>query len=96
MQVRMVAIVVSLVATGLAGASAAALAARGAAKPRPKVTVVALASVSLTPAQCVFERPCVFVAPDVNPETAAPGTVLTFSGRGWRPRSKVQADYGSF
>lgn len=60
------------------------------------MVAVAMASVSPTPARCVFERPCVFVAPDVNPQTAAPGTVLTFRGRGWRPRSKVQAEYGSF
>ena len=48
------------------------------------------------PPACVFESPCVYVTPDVDPERARPGTVLTFRGRGWRPRARVGASYGSY
>lgn len=48
------------------------------------------------PPRCVFESPCVYYTPDVDPEAPPRGTVLTFYGRGWRPHAKIEALYGVF
>jgi len=48
------------------------------------------------PRACVYETPCVYVTPDIDPDQAPAGTVLTFRGRGWRPHGSVSAEYGSY
>lgn len=42
----------------------------------------------VTASECPFTSPCVIVSPAVR-EPASPGTVQTFRGIGWKPRSRV-------
>lgn len=48
------------------------------------------------PSRCVYETPCVYMTPAVDPDRVKRGTEVTFSGRGWAPNSIVGAGYGSY
>lgn len=48
------------------------------------------------PDRCVTESPCVYIHPPIDPWSPPAGAVVTYHGRGWRPREELEASWGSY
>lgn len=59
------------------------------------ITALAAAGDPPVPSRCVFETPCVFVTPGAYVDSEPDGALITYRGRGWAPRGRIGAFYGS-
>jgi hypothetical protein len=59
------------------------------------ITALSAAGDPPVPPRCVFETPCVFVMPAAYVDREREGALITYRGRGWAPRGRIAASYGS-